>query len=160
MNIIKVNMEQSGRISEIISESNKDVAKRFGFTIENCPKHPSFCTKEWVEEDFNRGVDYFVYEEDGEFVGCVAFESPEADIAYLNRLSVLKDFRRDGIGKKLVDHIISYSKDKGIKKISIGIIADNIELKSWYVKNGFVEKDTTKFLHLPFDVTYMVYYIR
>ena len=157
MSITYAKQEQSGKISQIVSDSNKDVAKRFGFTIENCPKHPSFCTKKWVDDDFERDVDYFIYEDKGESVGCVAFESPEENIAYLNRLSVLKNTRRKGIGKKLVDHIISYSKAKGIEKISIGIIADNIELKKWYGAIGFVEKDTAKFPHLPFDVTYMVY---
>ncbi|MCP4162006.1 MAG: GNAT family N-acetyltransferase [Deltaproteobacteria bacterium] len=160
MNIIKVDLDSSEIISLIISESNKDVAKRFGLTIENCPKHPSFCTIKWVAADFEMGADYFLFEDNGIYKGCVAFEKAEENTAYLNRLSVLPDFRRSGIGEKLVDHIISYAKKFRVEKISIGIIAANIELKKWYNKLGFDEKETVKLTHLPFDVTYMIYNIK
>jgi hypothetical protein len=41
--------------------------------------------------------------------------------------------------------------------VSIGIIAEHIKLKKWYLKLGFIEASTKKFDHLPFDVTYMHY---
>ncbi len=160
MNIKKVNLDSSETISQIISESNKDVAIRFELTMENCPKHPSFCTKKWVAADFEMGSDYFLYEDNGIYKGCVAFEKAEENIAYLNRLSVLPEFRKCGIGEKLVDHIISYAKKFRLEKISIGIITANVELKRWYEKIGFDEKETIKLTHLPFDVTYMIYNIK
>jgi len=32
----------------LVSESNRDVAIKFGLNAENCPKHPSFSTADWV----------------------------------------------------------------------------------------------------------------
>jgi hypothetical protein len=45
----------------------------------------------------------------------------------------------------------------GAKQIGIGIISDDTELKLWYQRIGFVEKETKEFAHLPFLVTFMSY---
>jgi GNAT superfamily N-acetyltransferase len=65
--------------------------------------------------------------------------------------------RHEGAGELLVRHILKYAKEKGVVKVSIGIIAAHSVLKSWYVRLGFIEKHTQTFEHLPFDVTYMHY---
>jgi hypothetical protein len=75
-------------IALLVSESNKDVAARFGLNFQNCPKHPSFCTEAWVQADLARGETYFILEENSKRIGCVAYEDPSAGVAYLNRLSV------------------------------------------------------------------------
>jgi len=160
MTIVKANIEQAKKIAEIISESNKAVAKRFDITYENNPKHPSFYTAEWVASDFERGEKYFVAEHDGNFIGCVAFESPEPTLAYLNRLSVLPQYRRMGVGEKLVKHLIDYSNLQGVETVSIGIIAKFTELKNWYIKLGFIEGETKTFSHLPFQVMYLSFTIK
>ena len=144
-------------IAFIVSRANKDVAEKFELTLENNPKHPSFYTKEWVSSDIDRGEEYFLYQKEGVNCGCVAFEQPNSDISYLNRLSVLPEYRRKGIGGKLVKHVLEYSRTKNIQLVSIGIIAEHTLLKKWYLKMGFVEKETKHFDHLPFDVTYMSY---
>lgn len=159
MSIVVATAEDAEIISRIISESNKDVAEEFGLTIVNNPKHPSFCTKAWVLSDFERGGEYFMYENRGVGVGCVAFESPSPDVAYLNRLSVLPKHRHNGIGEKLVNHIVRYSEAKNIQKVSIGIIAEHIKLRDWYLKLGFAEGELKSFPHLPFDVRYMSFQI-
>lgn len=161
MKIVPAKSENAIQIASIISEANKDVAKLFNITIENTPKHPSFCTAEWVRSGFERGESFFLYKENGVVKGCVAFEQPNPDTAYLNRLSVLPMYRHNGIGASLVRHIIDYSGiKKSIQTISIGIIAEHIVLKAWYLRLGFVEGDTIKFEHLPFTVQYLHYRIR
>ncbi len=144
-------------ISFIISQTNMDVAEKFEITLENNPKHPSFYTKEWVVSDIDRGEKYFLYREKGVNCGCVAFEQPNSNISYLNRLSVLPAYRHKGIGELLVKHVLEYSRTKNIQMVSIGIIAEHVLLKNWYLKLGFVEGETQHFEHLPFDVTYMSY---
>ncbi len=155
MNIITTTTADAEIISAIISESNKDVAKEFGLNINNNPKHPSFCNKDWVLSDFNRGEEYFIYKNGEANIGCVAFENPKPSVAYLNRLSVLPQHRHNGVGEKLVNHVIRYAKNKDIHRISIGIIAEHIRLKKWYLKLGFIEGQIKTFPHLPFDVQYM-----
>lgn len=157
MTIVVMKEDDAEAIALIISESNKDVAEEFGLNIENSPKHPSFCDKGWVLSDFRRGEEYFMYQKEGVGIGCVAFENPRPGVAYLNRLSVLPSHRHNGIGEKLVQHIIQYSEAKSIQRISIGIIAEHTKLKNWYLKLGFTEGETKTFPHLPFDVRYMSY---
>ena len=144
-------------VSGLIRESFCDVARRFGLTLENCPKHPSNCTDEWIEADFARGVIYYILESNSMAVGCVALEKVNSDLYYLERLGVLPGARRKGFGRVLVDHVIFQGKSCGAKIISIGIIADDTELKRWYQKIGFVEGKTKEFEHLPFLVTFLTY---
>jgi len=157
MKIVPATTEDAALIAAIIRESHQDVAQKFNLTQENNPKHPSFCTQEWVVADFQRGEAYFLYQMDDTHAGCVAFEQPDPETAYLNRLSVRPPYRQRGIGAKLVRHIIGYARSKQVQIISIGIIAGHDVLKTWYANLGFVEKETRHFEHLPFDVTYMHY---
>ena len=144
-------------LSSLIRVSFRDVAERFTLTLENCPKHPSNCTDEWIENDLARGVAYYILERDGKPVGCVALEKANPDLCYLERLGVLPQSRRKGFGKALVDHVFSEARASGTKQIGIGIISDDTELKLWYQRIGFVEKETKEFAHLPFLVTFMSY---
>ena len=157
MTIYTANTSDAESIASIVSTANKDVAVKFGLNHENNPKHPSFYTKDWILTDFARGEEYFLYSVAGEAVGCVAFEQPSPEVAYLNRLSVLPDYRRRGIGEQLVQHIFDYAKTKGVSEISIGIIAKHTELKNWYAQLGFFENGLKEFPHLPFDVLFMKY---
>ncbi len=159
-NIQQANPAHAALIAALVSDSNKDVAIRFNLTDKNSPKHPSFCTVDWVKEDFERGVDYFIFKLNDKPVGCVAFETPDPDTAYLNRLSVIPSARNTGIGNKLVLHHLNYSKKRAISKVSIGIIAQHTELKNWYKQIGFQEGETKQFEHLPFEVCYMSYIIK
>nr|WP_298141370.1 GNAT family N-acetyltransferase [uncultured Pseudomonas sp.] len=157
MNISEATLNGLSTIAMLISESNKDVALRFGLNANNCPKHPSFCTPEWVKADFARGEKYFVIAENATPIGCVAYESPRAGIAYLNRLSVLPKHRKRGVGTRLVEHFIQYAETQAVQIISIGVIEQHLELQRWYRALGFKDGESKEFPHLPFVVKYMSY---
>lgn len=157
MHVRTANADDISMLAEMIRLSFRDVAKRFNLTLENCPKHPSNCTNEWIEGDFARGVTFYVLEDGGTPAGCVALEKASGDLCYLERLAVLPEHRHKGAGKALVDHVFSQASALGAKQISIGIIADDAPLKQWYKKIGFVEGETRKYEHLPFDVMFMTY---
>ena len=142
-------------LSGLIRQSYRDVADRFDLTPANCPKHPSNCTDEWIENDFARGVRYFILDHRDAPVGCVAIEKAGDDLCYLERLAVLPQKRNKGLGHQLVEHVFQTAHELGMKKISIGIIARQTDLKQWYQKIGFVESETKEFSHLPFMVTFM-----
>jgi N-acetylglutamate synthase-like GNAT family acetyltransferase len=144
-------------LAALIQRAYKDVAERFGLTPDNCPKHPSNYTADWIEKDFARGVIYCILERDDRPVGCAAIENAGPEICYLERLAVLPDYRRNGYGRKLADHVLTKAKARGAKQVGIGIIAEQTDLKQWYQKIGFVEGETKKFEHLPFQVTFMTY---
>ena len=156
IHIREANAADISLLSRLVRKSYRDVADRFKLTPANCPKHPSNCTDEWIENDFGRGISYFILEHRDVPAGCVAIEKAEADLCYLERLAVLPHQRKKGHGSQLVEHIFRTAQKLGSKKISIGIIAEQTELKQWYRKFGFIEGDTKSFSHLPFMVTFMI----
>jgi len=140
---------------DIIKKSFKDVAVRFGLTEENCPKHPSNCRPDWIASVIGKGVHYFILEREGLPCGCVALERARPETCYLERLAVLPEYRRAGLGAALVHHAASRAHNMGSHRIEIGIISGHTELKEWYRRLGFVETRTAVFPHLPFEVSFM-----
>jgi hypothetical protein len=61
------------------------------------------------------------------------------------------------IWNALVTHVLSQAKNLGAKRVNIGIIAEQNELKKWYKEIGFVEQESKEFPRLPFNVTFMSY---
>jgi len=157
MNIELANNKDIGILADIVSESNKDVAELFHLNIHNAPKHPSFCKPEWIVAEMERGQKYFIYTDEGVALGCVAFEQPNENTAYLNRLSVLPKYRKKGIGSSLVSYILDFSMERRVSEVSIGIIAEHAQLILWYQNLGFRKGTLQKFEHLPFNVLYMHY---
>jgi len=142
-------------IVKIIRRSYQTVADKFGLDNTNCPKHPSNYTYEWISADFERGVTYFLLESDGKEIGCAALEKADSELCYLERLAVIPENRNKGFGKSLIDYVFHEVRLLGCKRVSIGIIAKDNELKQWYLKFGFKEGITKSFDHLPFDVTFL-----
>ncbi len=147
-------------LSEMIRSSFRDVADRFGLTQENCAKHPSNCTVDWIQRDMDRGVTYFILEDQGIPAGCVALERVSSSLFYLERLAIVPNLRRNGFGRALIEGVLAEAKRLGACRMNIGIIAEQIELKSWYQQIGFNETETKEFIHLPFRVTFMSYDIK
>lgn len=142
-------------LSGLVRTSYQDVARHFNLTRKNCPKHPSNCTDEWIKKDLDRGVTYYILSKESIPAGCVAMEEAESQTCYLERLSVLPEFRHSGFGKKLVAHILDMAEKINVKTVSIGIIAEQENLKNWYETLGFMYVATKKFDHLPFQVGFM-----
>jgi ribosomal protein S18 acetylase RimI-like enzyme len=159
--IIEVFSDQSDVLASLIREANRPVANSFGINQENGAKHPSFCERDWVKKDFERGERYFVLTENQQPIACVAYEVPTKNNvvhkAYLNRLSVLPEQQSKGIGSQLVAHIVAQAKADQLGLISIGVIGEHTKLQDWYEQLGFIKGDTKHFEHLPFSVTYMMY---
>ncbi|MFC1735918.1 GNAT family N-acetyltransferase [Candidatus Hydrogenedentota bacterium] len=157
---IQIREATSGDISQVsslIRMGFRGVAEKFGLTPENCAKHPSNCTDNWIEDDLKRGVTYYILEHNSVPSGCVALERADNGVCYLERLAVLPEKRRAGFGKALVHHVIAEARRLGAERISIGIIANHTELKTWYKNMGFAETETREFERLPFLVTYLNY---
>ena len=101
-------------------------------------------------------VHYYVLETGTIPCGCVALEHAEPKRCYLERLSVLPEFRRRGFGTALVNHVLMQCRSLGGEFVQIGIISADTELKQWYENLGFTETHTTTFAHLPFEVAFMI----
>jgi N-acetylglutamate synthase-like GNAT family acetyltransferase len=145
MQIREATTQDLGLLAMLVSESNKDVALKFGLNSDNCPKHPSFCTEAWVKADLARGERYFLLQYEETAVGCVAYERPNEEVAYLNRLSVLPAHRTKGTGTRLVHFILELARSSAAKTVSIGVIGEHTDLQRWYEKLGFTSGELKRF---------------
>ena len=157
MLIREASPSDAGLIAHLVAASNRDVADRFGLTADNCPKHPSQCSESWVRADLARGERYFIACDGARPIGCVAYERARADLVYLNRLSVLPAWRRQGVGERLVRHVVELARSDDVTAISIGVIDEHRELQRWYRTLGFIDGEVRSYSHLPFAVKYMSY---
>ena len=155
MVIREANEADKGVLVALLRDSFRDVAEKFALTTENCPKFAGFNAKERVKSDFEKGLTYYLLEENDRACGCVALEKAGPDLCYLGRLAVLPEHRNKGFGEVLVKHLFEQAKKIGIRRVEIGIISKHRKLKNWYKKFGFVQKGTKKFNHLPFIVAFM-----
>ncbi|KKQ77441.1 MAG: acetyltransferase [Parcubacteria group bacterium GW2011_GWC1_38_6] len=69
-------------------------------------------------------------------VGCI-FIVEDGWNAFLWRLSVRKKYRRQGIGKMLIQKAEEIIRKRGIKESSIFVDTKNDYLKQWYKKQGY-----------------------
>ena len=93
------------------------------------------------EEIIDKGGYIFFALHKSDVVGTMALMPREEGVYELNKMAVRKDLRGNGIGNKLIEFIISYSKDKNYSSI---ILYSNTVLKNsihLYNKFGFKEID-------------------
>jgi ribosomal protein S18 acetylase RimI-like enzyme len=89
----------------------------------------------------------WVYEQDGHFLGEISMvlnkDDPDYTIPgrriYVSRLIVRKENRRQGIGKSLVEHVVSRAAEMGYSELSIGVDMDNYGALRLYTAAGFRE---------------------
>lgn len=155
MTIRSIRIDESQAAVDILRRSFATVAERFGLTMENCPRNMAFYTEQRFVEDINRGMQFYLLENDGQVYGCVALERAKSDMIYLGRLAVLPEHRSKGLGQALVHHIFAEAKQMGVKRVEIGVISEDTQLKDWYRQFGFVQTGTKAFDHLPFVVAFM-----
>ena len=147
-------------LTGLIRESFRDVAERFGLTKENCPRHPSNCTQEWIVTALEKGVRHYVLETEGLACGCAALEQISVEVCYLERLCVLPEFRGRGFGSALVNHVMDAGQGLEAHRVDIGIIASDGSLRNWYEHLGFTQTHTATFAHLPFEVAFLVHELK
>ena len=137
--------------ANILRRAFAPVAEQFGLTKENCPRSP----QQRVEEDIEKGMRYYFLEEKEQVCGCVALEDAKPGVVYLGRLAVLPEYRSKGHGKALVQYVFAEARVLGADRVEIGIIAEDVQLRSWYERFGFERTGTRVFDHLPFLVGFL-----
>ena len=93
------------------------------------------------EEIIDQGGYIFFALYKSDVVGTMALMPREEGVYELNKMAVRKDLRGNGIGNKLIEFIINYSKDENYSSI---ILYSNTVLKNsihLYNKFGFKEID-------------------
>lgn len=140
---------------DVIHQSFSTVAKDFGLTRENCPKHTSFIPLTFLETQMSWGWNMYALYAGKKIIGYMSLSKEGDDAFELHNLAVLPEYRHNGFGKLLLDYANDVVKSLGGKTIKVGIIEESDVLKNWYIANGFVHTGAKKFDYLPFTSGYL-----
>ena len=70
-------------------------------------------------------------------VGMIAYQEKDSSTVDLNRLSVDPNFRRLGIAKQLIQHLLSKVKSLGYKRVILTTSVNQLGVHTLYEKIGF-----------------------
>ena len=140
----------------VIRRSFATVAEEFGFTEENAPRFTAFATTEekvgqWLTE---QGRSMYGCFKDNLQVGYYNL-LPKEDGCELGSLSVLPEYRHEGIGRALLTDAFIRAAVQDFGRMEIGIVEENTVLRKWYESQGFIHTGTKKFDFFPFTCGYM-----
>jgi ribosomal protein S18 acetylase RimI-like enzyme len=94
-------------------------------------------TQTFVQRSIERDYPHFVAARGVEIIGwCDAIPGEAEGLAQMG-MAVGKAFRRQGIGRRLVEAVIAKAREKGLKKIELGVYASNQAAVTFYRKAGF-----------------------
>ena len=158
MDFIYINPEEDvSAVLKVLNLSHRTIARDFNFTKEDNPTNNAFIDEKTLREQLKNGIALYGLKMNNRLVGCIAIEKSkrEVDTYYIEKVSVLPEFRHQGIGVRLMDFATDKIKNAGGKMISIALIDSNSKLKKWYLSQGFVETGFKDFEHLPFRVCFM-----
>ena len=156
--IRKIRREEVPACVRIIRNSHQTVADAFGITVENAPRYVAFATDEnrllWHMDSEHRLM--FVEEENGILRGYYSLLLKNDGECELGSLSVLPEYRHQGIGTGLLRHAVSTAQEQGCRIMRLSIVEENSRLRKWYEQNGAVHTGTEKFDFFPFTCGYMM----
>ena len=105
-----------------------------------------------IISNYIHAKEYFVLKDDGNIVaGCILMDEAskweilEEDCKYLDYFVSLKA----GAGRFLLEKIIEFCRENGIKKLKLDCQDHNEELKNYYFKLGFKQVGRIKHKHFP-----------
>jgi len=111
---------------------------------------PFASTKKFVLENIANDYPQFVLEVDGKVGGwCDIIPCHKEVDKHVGIMGVglLPEYRGKGIGGKLIKKTIKKAKEKGIKRIELGVHADNRNALGLYLKLGFEVEGLRKKAH-------------
>jgi ribosomal protein S18 acetylase RimI-like enzyme len=89
-----------------------------------------------------------VLEHDGRVVGALGLHPTGIDDVYSLGMSILKEFRGEGWGRRLIDAGLEAARARGIVKVELEVFPDNPRAIALYVSAGF-EIEGYKRNHYP-----------
>jgi diamine N-acetyltransferase len=144
-------------VVKVLNEAHLTVAEEFGFSKESNPTNNAFIDESTLKTQLEKGILLFSLTVKGRIIGCIAIEksTKEPGTFYIEKVSVLPEYRHRGYGKRMMGFAADKIKENGGERISIALIDSNTRLKNWYRIQGFKETGTRDFPHLPFRVCFM-----
>ena len=94
----------------------------------------------WSEENlisaYENGTKFFVCEKDNKVLGYVGL-SAIIDEGYITNIAVFPEYRKNGVGSALIEHIFAFAKENALSFISLEVRVSNRNAISLYEKFGF-----------------------
>lgn len=56
----------------------------------------------------------------------------------IDQMSINKTYQNQGIGQQLMEYILNYCQEQGVKRIQLSVWVDNKQAKHFYKKMGFI----------------------
>ena len=88
----------------------------------------------------------------GRMVGCVSYKQITPNTVEMHRLSVDSEFRRAGIGQKLVKALIQTATNNGYEMLYLETTVAQVACRQLYPKMGFEQLHSMKLDHFLFDL--------
>lgn len=95
-------------------------------------------TPEKVLTDLKNGRG-FVFEEGGQIVASVrwVYHPTEAAVCEVHKLGVLPEYRKSGLGPKLLEVLEADARSHGIRQVRLAVRFDQYRLVEWYTEQGY-----------------------
>ena len=126
--IRKFNILDQDNVKKLILNG---LTERWGFLDET--KNPDLDN---IKVNYANGV-FLVALMNSKIVGCGALVPINKKCAEIRRMSVAENFRNQGIGKQILNSLISKAQKLGYVKITLETTADWSDAVSFYLHNGF-----------------------
>lgn len=89
----------------------------------------------FLSEDYNN---FWLAVDDDELIGTVGLIAKDSNLTYLKRMIVKKEFRKQGLGKKLLDISLDFAREKWFRLIYAWTVEENLGAIAFYRRQGFV----------------------
>ena len=132
-----IRREQLPVCLEILKRSYEKTATTFGMTEENCPyRGRTRLPLGVMEKEFDDGYFMYGYVHDDQMVGFLSMQKKENEWD-IQDIAVLPEYQDRGYGNELLLFAKEVAAKSNCRKISLGMVHDNIPLRKWYQNRGF-----------------------
>lgn len=94
-------------------------------------------------EAFSNGTKFFVAEKGDKVLGYIGI-SCVIDEGYITNVAVFPEYRRQGVGKALIERVFSLARDEALSFVSLEVRESNIPAISLYHSLGFKQEGKRK----------------
>jgi diamine N-acetyltransferase len=149
------------KLAKLLNDSYSTVVDDFGITKENCPFHNAYINGDTLKSKLIPIREFYCLEDNNQPIGFIVIEKSdnEKETFYIEKVAIHPDYRHKNKGRQIMEFAENRILELGGKRISVGLIDENKQLKDWYKSQGYKETGTKIFDHLPFNVCFMDKYV-
>jgi ribosomal protein S18 acetylase RimI-like enzyme len=95
----------------------------------------------------------YIVQEDKEIVGWLRYNLFWDNVPFMNKIFLLEEYRRKGIGRKLVNYWEEKMKEQDYQNV-LTSTQSNEEAQHFYRKMGYTEIGSIKYLEEPLEIIF------